>query len=309
MNRMLRILRFKTAKYALQAGESLVKNIRTVDKWIPIFIVGPPRSGTTLIYQTVTTAFKTVFFCNFAELHKNAPLSATLLGYFSISRYQSGFSSTYGASRGRFAPAQGDGLWQSLLAIKADRDPLECEIDQVRKVIEQMCSLYKAPFVNKSIRMSANIAILDKIFPHALYIRVRRDIVDNSMSQLNNLRQNGTVQNSAGDTWVSAKPDNYKELLPLTDEQKVIRQLISLQREMDDYLGHINSQNVLTIDYEEFCKNPGAFIVAVENRYRELGGNLVRKSPVPERFHSHSYADIDNITVKLLRQEVDRLLC
>ncbi|HYQ73018.1 MAG TPA: sulfotransferase [Gammaproteobacteria bacterium] len=309
MKRMLIKIKFKTAKYFLLASEFLVKHVQPNETCIPIFIVGTPRSGTTLIYQTVTTAFKTVYFCNYAEMRNYAPLSATLLGYFQIIRYKSGFNSNFGQSKGRFAPSQGDWLWRSLLATDTAVDSTAWDLERGRTVINQLHKLFRVPFVNKSIYMAVNIPILNKMFPNALYIRVQRKLLDNSVSQLKNLRKNGTEQNAAGDIWVSAKPGNYEELLPLPDEQKVVRQLLGLQHDMDVSFSEINSMNVLTLDYEVFCNNPGDFIAAVEKRYLELGGKLVRKSPVPGHFHSHSYADDDSPDVNALRRVVDRLVC
>ena len=80
-------------------------------KYPPIFIVGPPRSGTTLLYQIIVHCFHVAYFPNIAARFYKIPVIATKIGKILFRPYKSDFTSTYGLVKGTMAPHEAGVIW------------------------------------------------------------------------------------------------------------------------------------------------------------------------------------------------------
>ena len=107
---MRRRQRFRSLQYkAVFKGLNLIEKAITKKytlKFPPIFIVSPPRSGTTLTRQVLAWLFPTSYFSNFTSmstLHVGRPLPITtayLVNRFGQTDLGS-FENSYGRSHGR----------------------------------------------------------------------------------------------------------------------------------------------------------------------------------------------------------------
>ena len=87
--------------------------------WPPIFIVGPARSGTTLIYQGLTQAFRVSYFSNLAACFPMCPgVVGSTVARVGGCEPPPSFKSRYGKTRGWQAPSKptgsgsdGSGRW------------------------------------------------------------------------------------------------------------------------------------------------------------------------------------------------------
>lgn len=284
--KLIAMIRYKTTTHLLSGIErGVVKRFHNYEAPV-LFIVGLPRSGTTLFYQAVVTALNVAYFSNFAADHFHSPIGSSWVMRRRMQRFSSTFSSSYGVSAGWAAPSQGDAIWENLLGNTGESSSLSDEqIINCRDVVFRISNLFSQLFVNKSISLSANIDLISRIFPRALFIVVKRSFVDNAYSQLVNYWKNGTVHDEYGNRWVSAKPNNFDELIALPEVEKIFKQLGSLEAEMSLQLANINKGRLVIIRYEEFCRSPNMHISQLVNFLEENGISVARKSDLPKVFN------------------------
>ncbi|NIU01843.1 MAG: hypothetical protein GWN01_13315, partial [Nitrosopumilaceae archaeon] len=74
----------KTVKHLLRQAHKLTGILdrpylmREIEcRYPPVFILGPPRSGTTLLYQLMTCSFNFAYIPNIANKFYRCPISAT----------------------------------------------------------------------------------------------------------------------------------------------------------------------------------------------------------------------------------------
>ncbi len=81
----------------------------------PVFIIGPPRSGTSLFYELLVTRYDLAFFSNLAHRFWRTPAAVTRLGASVIRNRRPRFESDYGHIAGWSAPNEGGWIWQRWL--------------------------------------------------------------------------------------------------------------------------------------------------------------------------------------------------
>ena len=148
----------------------------------PIFIVGAPRSGTTLTYQVVTQQFKVGYFTSQMNYLFGIPnIVMRLLAPF-VSRPKPNFRSSYGHINGLFAPSENGNFWFRWLPrdgiqghfVEANLESLQ-DYQSMYRSVGSMATILGVPMVFKSVYFSMVIGILAQVFPKARFIFVRRD--------------------------------------------------------------------------------------------------------------------------------------
>ena len=143
----------------------------------PIFIVGCGRSGTTVLYETLSAHPQLAWFSNYTERWPRIPQ----LGWLSHLRR----SQRVRRSDSRFVPKPMEGypLWNRCtgrsLARNApltETDVAEAESECLRKLIVGHLRYQRARrFINKNTRNSRRIRYLKEMFPDAVFVHVLRD--------------------------------------------------------------------------------------------------------------------------------------
>ena len=203
-----KILRSSLA-FVVQEGKKFASSASALD-YPPIFIIGPPRSGTTLLYQLLVHRFHFAYFPGIAEKFYTSPVFATEWGLKHCKPYVSDFTSTYGHVNSSMAPHEAGGIWNRWYPTE-HRDGYNYTpagyFDPKRKhIIYQTVGgiekLLDAPFINKNVKHSVRIQSLVEIFRNALFIQMRRDSFDTAMSILRARKQNRNRLNA----WWSVMP-------------------------------------------------------------------------------------------------------
>jgi len=110
--RRLGRLSLKATEAALAPWESAFVNSAPPPRFPPIFIIGLPRVGSTLVYQAIVRGLVTSYFCNAAATGPRAPALITrALSRFLTITPPDCYTSDYGITRGWNAPAQAREIW------------------------------------------------------------------------------------------------------------------------------------------------------------------------------------------------------
>ena len=248
----------------------------------PLFILGLPRSGTTLVYQYLVHRLQVAYFTNGVGRFPKSPCAVTWWERRRYGEYHSDFKSHYGQALGHLAPHEAGEVWARWFGyddyVKFEELTAR-ETETLRRTVACVERIYEhAPFVNKNVKHLLRIDALQKIFPNAAFLLVQRDLADVALSVLRARYANG------GDArrWWSVKPSNYEEIKNEPPHRQVALQLSTLELRMKQDLQAVPAHRLLQMDYGDFCKNPETLIESLRGVWSELP---FRNPPV-ERFET-----------------------
>lgn len=273
------------AGMSLLAAEPLLRS-RGHDRTAhPVFLVGAPRSGTTLAYQLITNCLPVAYFPNAADNYPRTPVAATWLLRKAIREYSSDFASSRGYTYGLAGPSQGDRIWARWFG--ASMSPVSPgamiakDISCARATVGAIAGILRGPFVNKSIANSVRIPALAQVFPGSLFVHVKRDLVFTAQSQyLNYLCQplaDGRIKR-----WTSAKPPEYPRLVDLPLVAKATAQVYYVQKCVERELCEVEQS--IEIQYDSMCADPRACLDRVRAHPALSDCELVNRRDPPEAF-------------------------
>ena len=253
----------------------------------PIFIVGPPRTGSTLLYQLLVRRYR---FCYFSNLLNRFP--ATPLAVAKLSKALGGFDaaaafeSRYGATLGWCSPNQGRECWvrwlpESPNALEPEAVPLEAK----RRIRATVCALQRIsnrPFVNKWPPNSLRVRLLADIFPQALFVRISRATEPTVRSILRG--RDELCRRGSG--WFSVKPPGYREIMnDRAPSEQAGWQISSIEHAIDEDRAAVGAQRFFHVRYEELTRRPRQVLDEVAAFYEEAAGvALEKRCEVPDSF-------------------------
>jgi len=246
--------------------------------WPPIFIIGVPRSGTTLFYQLMTHSFHIAYLPNIANTFYGCPIVATTFGRRLCPSYRSRFQSTFGYEAGCLAPSEAGNLWNRWFPHEGKEGfnytpsgyLKERDIRDIRGVVANMEKLFQAPFVSKNVKMSVRIPALHDVFPQAIFLVVHREPWHTAVSLLRMRRKNRL-------DWWSTMPQEMDKLWQMPDFEQVCYQIYYIEKNMERDIAAYFPQNVWQIHYQEVCQAPEEVVHQVQNFLKEKGIPMKQK--------------------------------
>jgi len=212
----------------------------------PVFIVGAPRSGTTLIWQYLLVRYKAGYISN---INASIPLflSTTLClqECFNKLEYTTIKDSHYGYINGLFSPNEGGRLCEFWFSGLTHKKKLK-----VRQTFLYIVDKFNSAIIHKNIYNSLRIPDIQAIFPEARFVFVKRNPMYNAQSIIRARKE------IFGDErhWFSVKPPGFDKILSQTPAFQALWQVQRVQEIVD--AASIDNQNIVRISYEDFCDNP-----------------------------------------------------
>lgn len=266
-----------------------------------LFILGLPRSGTTLVYQYLVHRLRVAYFTSGVGRFPRSPCLVTRRELRRHGEYASDFRSTYGSMGGPAAPHEAGEVWARWFGYEdyvRFEDLTAGDVSSLRRTVACVQHAFgQAPFVNKNVKHLLRVDALARVFPAAQFLVVRRALPDVALSVLRARHAN------QGDAtrWWSARPPDYERLRLLAPPAQVAGQLRSLQRRLDEDLARLDPGRVQVIEYDVFCQRPEAL---VDTLRPALGNPGHRNGPV-DRFDRAANAprtDEERVLLDLLAQ-------
>lgn len=243
-----------------------------------IFIVGAPRSGSTLLMQLVSDAFDIGYMSNGHCRYFGAPALAEKLLSPLRGKRPSDFQSRHGATSRRYEPSECAGWWYRFFP----RDPAFVGVDDVeparmrrmRRSLAALVNSFDRPVLLKNLYASVRLGPIIQLFPEALFVVVSRDELENARSLLRGrLQATGSYS-----TWWSVPPPAVESLRSLPPHGQVVEQIRGIYAQIDrdfDEFG-VSAGRILRVRYESLCEHANRCI-------DEFGEFLARYSPRTER--------------------------
>ena len=270
-----------------------------------IFICGPARSGTTLVYQVLARQTEVAYTCNFSSLFpRSIETASKLCQQFSNRRKETGsgkYRNYYGKTAGFASPSEANNLWN--LWVEPDQSGFRTVVTTagMQEAAEYYRYLSKSSG-NATLAKNNNVnAFAGQLFSeldNSYFICMRRDSLHLAQSLIRaRLDINGNINQSYG--VVDASDINEKEdrnpYVEVLDQIDYLNDLAVRQQ-----LG-IGPERFWIVDYEKFCENPTDLV----NRVREeiLGQRPVTE-PIPPIEHANKV--VERQIFNNIRAEMDK---
>jgi len=221
----------------------------------PIFILGLPRSGTTILEELFTAHKDTAYFENYSARFYKRPWMFRFIPL--LMKYR---KLRYNIDR----PKRSEGwVWDryaNLLDYLDESKVTEDIKNYYDKAIKYQLKAFNATrFVSKNPRNHLRIRWIDAMFPNAVYIIISRD----KKSVISSMYQKVQKKKKK---WNEEFPDRSNELIGYADIKKIIGMNCS---DMEACIAHYDlhkkslekdlpsiEDRTITIEYEEFVKDP-----------------------------------------------------
>ncbi len=219
-----------------------------------IFIVGAPRSGTTILSQVLASAMDVGYVDNLMASFWRSPVFGALLSKKLITDKELGHSSSYGQTNSISDIHEFGGFWREALSYDdmEQKQTHEISWDKLINTLENISSAMGKPMLYKVFQLYWHLSKFHSITPKSKWIWIERDIDTNAKSLLK-LREakTGSVNN-----WVSAKPLISEMFDDKSPETQVVSQVIGINKWIESELSKIDDQSWLKVNYESFTLNP-----------------------------------------------------
>lgn len=219
-------------------------------KYQPIFIIGAPRTGSTILYQTLTNQLDVLYIDNLAcRFNKNLFFGFWLSNLFFKQKAHNCFSSNHGATKGLHSPSECGGFWYRWLP--SDRhfidhdDVTDKMVKEIREEITAITNKYDKPIVFKNLNAGQRLRLIQKAFPEARFVFSRREPLYTAQSILKAKRRLGLADNY----YWGIMSKNVEELSRLNWPEQIVGQIYYLEKQIEKDLGLFSKSNCHTVNY------------------------------------------------------------
>lgn len=223
----------------------------------PVFIVGAPRTGSTILYQALTNRYQLAYIDNLTcSWHQHLRFGVWLSQRKYGDAPHGNFSAEHG-STGRFgghAPSECGAFWYRWLPMDrhfVDHDEVSDEaICEMKAEVLGVSAYLNRPMLFKNLNAGQRLRLIRRAFPDAKIIFVRRDPRFVTRSILNARKKLG-VQTGQ---WWSIMPPNVSELTDLPEPEMCAAQVYYLEKQIDEDLAMFPRHQVREVFYQDFSE-------------------------------------------------------
>ncbi len=220
----------------------------------PIFIIGSPRSGTTIFYQILTSALNCEYIDNLTHLAKKTPvigkrISHLLFGNQKHHNFQSNYGDT--SASGLLAPSEGGQIWHHLLNSSAETFKPEHfsreALTKVRRKLYTLLNIYQKPFIAKNTYNSLRLELLSRLHPGTKIIWVKRDPFFTAQSIY------FARQKNIGDInkWWGVRTATFDADQHLPFAEQIVKQIFEVEKHIFNKKHLFDSEHWLELNYSE----------------------------------------------------------
>lgn len=210
-----------------------------------IFLIAPPRSGSTLTYQLISSGMDCLFFSNIWNLLYSTPIIGGAITRLKSRNHNSIFQSEHGFVPGLFGEAEGLIFWEHWLGQGMMQHKEKLNLFRLRKLKSKFEKLLKPEecLVFGYINHVFCVKELNQIFPNSLFIYLKRDLISNAASL--HKASPTSPYSSIPKKSLQQPADNMKNYiaLQLLEIHKIVQETIPKER-------------FLELEYKQVCNEP-----------------------------------------------------
>ena len=216
----------------------------------PVFIIGAPRTGSTILYQTITNQLDVLYVDNLVcKFYSNFFFGFWLSNKLFKQRAHNCFKSKHGSTKGLHAPSECGAFWYRWLP--KDRhfidynDITDKMVKEIKREIATIINYYNKPIVFKNLNTGQRMRLIQRCFPNAKFIFIKRDPLFTAQSILKAKRQIGLAAN---EFW-SVMPPNVAKLKRYNSSEQVIKQIFYIEKQIVVDAALFPQKNMLIMNY------------------------------------------------------------
>lgn len=225
-----------------------------------VFIVGAPRSGSTLLSQLAARCCDVGYMANGMARYWLTPMVGwnRLLARGPLDRLRIPLSSSLGATTGSESPHEFGYFFRTWMDLEAS-DELDaaaiarCEWRELRSALEGVAGRFRAAVVLKNINaVSFQVAAFAAAMPQALFVHATRErdaTVDSVLAARRRVHGDESV-------WWSSRPAGYREWTELAAREQVERQVDSIRSAVARDFALLPAARRLEIDLRDVRADP-----------------------------------------------------
>jgi hypothetical protein len=246
-----------------------------------VYIVGAPRSGTTLASQLISKYLEVGYINNLIARFWRRPLAGIRLSDVCLgsdARREIVLQSSHGVSSGIVGPHEFGYFWRFWLGLDsaATHHLSAAESERVdvaglgRVLRDELLGGFRRPTVFKNVICGFQAPLLSRVHPRSLFVHVTRDLTATAASILT------ARQARLGDvrSWWSLKPSTFDEIRRLEHPaEQVVRQVRDCRAEFSAAFAAPGVHHI-ELAYESMCRSPREELERLCAALRPLGADL-----------------------------------
>jgi len=269
-----------------------------------LFIVGVPRSGTTLLSQWLAASNEFCYPSNFISRFFRAPFFGAMIqellfnkdfdykGELSTSIQRLSFDSDVGKTKGILEPHEFWYFWRRFFSLpdipishsafskKANFNGFHLDIQRFQQV-------FKKPFFVKALIMNPYILPLVKSNNKSLIVYIKR----NDFANMDSLLRIRKKYFGSEDEWFSFKPKEYFLLKGESNIRQVAGQSFFIKKSIEHQLAEIDESQKWIIGYEDLCKNPERYWGELKSKMLALDYEIKSDFSLPISFNQNEFSN------------------
>ena len=279
-----------------------------------IFIVGAPRSGTTLLSQFLSYSLPVGYINNLIARFWEKPSLGVLLSKRLLTNYGKdtiSFKSKHGTTSTIGDPHEFGNFWSKWLNLdKCKTHHLTSSelksIDRVslrRTLIQELLIPFNRPVLFKNVICGFHAELLTKIYKNSLFIYIERNNLE-IISSILKVRKERFGNESE---WWSLKPSVYPDAVLSNDPiEEVTNQVVYCKQEM---YSEVCKKNVNTylLEYEKLCREPNVILEEISKKIKIMfdGDFIVPKTLLEFKENNNEIPEtLKNAIMKTLRKSL-----
>lgn len=227
----------------------------------PLFIVGTPRSGSTLLYNILTRNYRFAYITNIGSVFPRFPvLFYWMINGFLFQRKSKSIDSHYGLVNGFSSPSEAGAINERWFSNQ--------KLDKrfIRHSVARLSVMMQGPFISKNLYNSLRLKRIFEVFPKAIFIFIKRTAKYNAQSiYYAQVVDRITIS------------DNYLSRLnihPGNDAlENALLTVVEMERHIENFF-HQNNCTVIEINYEDLCRDYQSEIKKIHAAYEKIGYTL-----------------------------------
>lgn len=222
-----------------------------------IFIVGAPRSGTTLLSQLFAGCTDIAYPNNLMAAFWSAPVSGALMSQRWMGEKFFSGKSNFGQTLDYREPHEIGAFWRDRLKMQDMSQPDEghsLHIDwlSLSQELDNITKVFSRPVVYKAFHLSWFICEISEKKPDSKWIFITRETTDNARSLLD-LRRH--LHNDISE-WASSKPIGIEKYCNSGPYLEVVAQVELINKWIDSQLHEVHHDNWISLSLEALVKDP-----------------------------------------------------
>lgn len=275
-----------------------------------IFVTGSPRSGTTVMGQSVSNYFSTDYVDGVAARYWLAPTTGLKMSrIISRARRASAYTSEFGRAS-IFDIHSYHYFWMHHLKLNHVDDLFRTNIsetvdwDSLLSAIAAMQDLTKGPFTFKGYYPSYFMAEFCRRIPQAVFVITRRDTVQRQAESLYEAR---IAYHGKAEIWHSMHPPRINELMQLSPEDQIAGQIFGLNEFFDRQIADAGSDiRAINVPYQSFIEDPDATMEMIGDRIEDYTGARLERTGISPIIRERQRKSIPEGAAQRLSEALER---